>query len=154
MREMTRVVRSGGIVAVMEEDTLHQILLPWPVDLELAIRKAEWKAFQESSSDPKKYYIGRGLRALFEKCHLRPQQPLFYTFYRESPVGKAERRFLSCYFQNLKKRVQRRLSPKAADQLGSFLDPRSPSFLPHQPHFTLTYFEKIVWGKKGTSLFK
>ena len=61
VRRMARVVRPGGTVAVLEDDTMHQVLLPWPVDLELAVRSAEWEAFREESDHPGKFYVGRRL---------------------------------------------------------------------------------------------
>ena len=48
LRRMTRVVRAGGEVAVLENDSFHHVLLPWPVEVELAIRarscSASWRS--------------------------------------------------------------------------------------------------------------
>ena len=45
MRRMVRLARPGGTVAVLEDDSLHQVLLPCPVEVELALRAAELKGF-------------------------------------------------------------------------------------------------------------
>ena len=52
VRRMARVVKPGGLVAVLEDDTMHQVLLPWPVDVELAVRLAEWQSLVEESDEP------------------------------------------------------------------------------------------------------
>jgi SAM-dependent methyltransferase len=54
---MARAVKPGGLVAVLEDDTLHQVLLPWPVDVELAVRKAEWESFREEADHPDLHLI-------------------------------------------------------------------------------------------------
>jgi hypothetical protein len=42
-------------VAVLENDTLHQAFLPWPVRLELPLRAAELRSFLEGSRNAGKY---------------------------------------------------------------------------------------------------
>ena len=62
LRHMLRVTKPGGIVAVLEDDTLHSVLLPWPIEVELAVRVAELTALSEKSDNPRKFYVGRRLR--------------------------------------------------------------------------------------------
>ena len=40
LREMQRICKTGGYVAVLENDSLHHIIMPWPVELELALKQA------------------------------------------------------------------------------------------------------------------
>ncbi len=56
---MAELAKPGGLVAVLEDDTLHQVLLPWPIDVELAVRTAEWAALVDQSAHPRKFYVGR-----------------------------------------------------------------------------------------------
>lgn len=70
VRRMSRVVRPGCTVAVLENDTLHHILLPWPVEVELEVRRAEWLAFIDESDRPRKYYVGRQLCETFRLAGL------------------------------------------------------------------------------------
>src|SRR6185295_5599067 len=42
LEQMSRVLKSGGFIAVLENDTLHQVLLPWPCQLEIVVRAAEF----------------------------------------------------------------------------------------------------------------
>ena len=62
LRHMARVLRPGGIVAVLENDTLHQVFLPWPVHLELHLRAAELRSFIEG--EPKLEQVLRRPAAL------------------------------------------------------------------------------------------
>ena len=39
LRRMARAARPGGIVAVFENDEFHHVLLPWPVEVELALAR-------------------------------------------------------------------------------------------------------------------
>ena len=47
LREMQRVARPGGTIAVLENDIFHHVLLPWPVDLEVPIQRAIQLASRE-----------------------------------------------------------------------------------------------------------
>jgi ubiquinone/menaquinone biosynthesis C-methylase UbiE len=66
LTEMKRVVRPGGYVAVMENDSLHHLVLPWPVEVELKLRAAQLAALSTASGDESRFYVGRRLVPLFE----------------------------------------------------------------------------------------
>ena len=51
LRQMAAAVRPGGFVAVLENDTLHQLLLPWPNGLELSLRTAEFDGIRRRIED-------------------------------------------------------------------------------------------------------
>ena len=148
LKEMARVVRRGGIVAVLEDDTLHQLLIPWPVKLELALRKAEWDAFERESNDARKYYVARGLRALFCKAGLRPQKKRTYAFQRALPLTPPEQTYIAEYLKDLVQRTAPYLSSSDAEMASRFLSPRSPEYLPRQAHFSMTCLDHVMWGKK------
>ncbi len=57
------MVRRGGWLAVLETDSLHEVLLPWSADLELAIRHAELEAYCARTRRPEKRYLARRLEA-------------------------------------------------------------------------------------------
>lgn len=149
IREMARVARAGGIVAILEDDSLHEVLLPWPVDLELALRNAEWNAFRREHQNPKKFYIARGLRALFDKAKLRPNHTLWRIFYRESPLGRQESRFLDYYFRTLRQRVTPFLNAVQRRALSTFLTKGSAHYLPRQPHFNMAFLARMTYGIKS-----
>src|SRR5262245_17262648 len=61
LRQMAAAVRPGGFVVVLENDTMHQLLLPWPNRLELAMRAAEYNALSGGSSGWDRSLCGRRL---------------------------------------------------------------------------------------------
>ena len=71
LQHMRRVTRPGGVVAVLEGDSFHHIILPWPVELELSVRAAKASRHLAQKSDqPGKYYVGRQLRRVFREAGL------------------------------------------------------------------------------------
>jgi SAM-dependent methyltransferase len=85
---MSRMLRPGGLVAVLENDTLHQVLLPWPVALELPLRAAELRSFQEESRTSSRYYVGRRLPAALAAAGLDPEQTTTLAFDRQAPWAR------------------------------------------------------------------
>jgi ubiquinone/menaquinone biosynthesis C-methylase UbiE len=73
LREMVRVTQPAGHIAILENDTLHQILLPWPAELELAVRWAQFQALaaEYGTGAVDKFYIGRNLCGLFRECDIK-----------------------------------------------------------------------------------
>jgi ubiquinone/menaquinone biosynthesis C-methylase UbiE len=148
LAELTRVTRRGGIVAVLENDSFHQVLLPWPVEIELALCLAEYKSLQARQARPRKYYIGRNLRDLFVKAGLKPQRKKLYAWHREVPLGPHETRFLKLYLSDLWKRTHRYLESSIYKQAEDYFNPSSKDYLLRRPQLTLTCLDHLVWGKK------
>jgi len=53
LAEFRRVLRPGGLLAVLESDNVHSVMLSWPPDLELTVRQAEHQKIGDEDS-----YIG------------------------------------------------------------------------------------------------
>jgi ubiquinone/menaquinone biosynthesis C-methylase UbiE len=148
VRRMTHVVRRGGVVAVLEDDTLHQVLLPWPVDLELAVRSAQWEAFRDESDHPRKFYVGRRLVKVFREAGLVDVQIRTHAANRVAPLGNPEREFLGEHLKDLRERVARRLAKSMRQDFDRLTDPGSPDYLPDQPDLAMTLIDHVVWGRK------
>jgi ubiquinone/menaquinone biosynthesis C-methylase UbiE len=149
MREMVRVTRRGGAVAVLEDDVLHQLLLPWTLSDELLLRNAEWKAFQaDKGKSAERFYIARQLRHLFKDAGLKPQRRQTYASHREFPVGDLERKFLDAYLKDLRQRTIPYVPKKERARLSRLLTPGSKTYLVDQPHFSMTCLDHVLWGKK------
>jgi len=152
LREMKRVVKQGGVVAVLENDTLHQLLLPWSFEDEVAIRQAQWKASQkEHGSDRDRLYIGRQLSRLFADAAIRPQRRRTYASHREFPIGPKEKRFLDAYFIDLRDRASPFLLKRDKARLRNILTPGSSTYLADAPHFSVTCLDHVLWGKKASA---
>ena len=105
LRHMGRVLKPGGVLAVLENDTLHQVLLPWPASLELPLRAAELRAFQEESRPASRYYVGRRLPAVLAAVGLEPVRMTTHSFDRMAPLEEVEQRLLQEYLQEVEGRV-------------------------------------------------
>jgi SAM-dependent methyltransferase len=145
---MARVLRPGGIIAVLENDTLHQVLLPWPVALELPLRAAELRFFQEESRNSTRYYVGRRLPALLAAAGLDPVSMTSHAFDRQDPLGGAERELLQGYLEEVAVRVAPHLSPELLQELRRLVDPLSPQHLPRRPHLHMTWLSVLALGRK------
>ncbi len=143
-----RLARPGGVVAVLEDDTLHQVLLPWPIEVELAVRVAELAGFAEESDRPRKFYVGRSLRQVLREAGLGEIRGQTWAADRAAPLGPAEQTFLREYFRDLRDRVAPHLKPSMLDRLDRLIDTQSEDYLPDRPDFALTVIDRLVWGRK------
>jgi len=148
---MARVLRPGGIVAVLENDTLHQVFLPWPVALELPLRAAELRFFQERSRNSTKYYVGRRLPAILAAAGLEPLSMTSHAFDRQAPLGGAERELLQSYLEEVAIRVAAHLDPPLLHELRLLVDPRSSQHLLQLPHLTMTWLSVLALGRKRSA---
>jgi ubiquinone/menaquinone biosynthesis C-methylase UbiE len=147
---MARVLRSGGVVAVLENDTLHQLFLPWPVSLELPLRAAELRSFLEGSQNSSKYYVGRRLPAILAAAGLEPLRMTTHAFDRQAPLGQAEQQLLQSYLEQVEERVAPHLDAALLQGLRRLVDPRSPMHLLEQPYLTMTWLTMLAYGRKGS----
>lgn len=146
LRELRRIVRPGGVVAVFENDVIHQIVLPWPADLELAVRQAQLQAFQAHNAFPERFFLARSFceafrEAGFADCRITP-----YTSVRHAPLEAAERTFLTAYLRNLVTSTRPFLEPSVTQRLMALAEPSSPDFLLDDPHFVVTYIDLLACG--------
>ena len=148
LERLARVLRPGGIVAVLENDTLHQVFLPWPVSLELPLRAAELLALSEKTNNPSKYYVGRRLLAVFDEAGLEPLEVATRAMDRQAPFGEAEETLLQGYLEAVAHRVAPYLDPSLLQQLRQLGDPESPEHMLRQPYLTMTWMNVLALGQK------
>jgi ubiquinone/menaquinone biosynthesis C-methylase UbiE len=149
LRKMGRVVRDGGTVAVLENDTMHHILLPWPVEIELAVRRAELIGHAQESDEPRKFYVGRQLCQVFRKAGLADCRKRTWASNRQAPLGPSERGFLEKYLLDLKERALPHLEPDMAERFARLVDPGSGDFVLDDPDLSVTCIDHVVWGTKS-----
>lgn len=150
IEHMARVLRPGGLVAVLENDTLHQVFLPWPVSLELPLRSAELRSFLDGSRNSSKYYVGRRLPAVLAAAGLEPLQVTTHAFDRQAPLGRAEQELLQSYLEEVEERVAPYLEAALLAELHQLVDAQSPKHLLTQPHLTMTWLSFLAFGRKGS----
>jgi ubiquinone/menaquinone biosynthesis C-methylase UbiE len=148
LRRMAAAVRPGGFVAVLENDTMHQLLLPWPHRLELALRAAETKALCEESSRCERYYVGRRLPAVLAAAGIEPLGFQTQCIDRRAPLDADLKSFLEKYFSRLTSRVAPYLAPEDALELKALVDPQNDECLFRQPFLTLSWLNILAWGRR------
>src|SRR5262249_32713880 len=160
LRRMQRAARPGGLVAVLENDEFHHVLLPWPVEIELGIRRAELAALIERSDQPQKFYVGRRLLSVFRAagladCQHRPWtvraagladcQHRTWTIDRQTPLSCDERDYFARYLEDLRQKVEPHLEPEIRDEFERLADPDSVAYLLDDPDFHVTCLNHIAW---------
>ncbi len=148
VRHLARVTKPGGVVAALEADTLHHVLLPWPVELELAIRMAELEDLVENVARPRKFYVGRRLREVFRKAGLERIQVRTFAADRMSPLGPDERLHFSEYLKALEGRVSARLKGSFREAFQRRIDPDSKDYLLDDPDLVATTIDHLVSAVK------
>jgi SAM-dependent methyltransferase len=151
VEQMAALLRPGGVLAVLENDTLHQILLPWPSHLEIALRAAEFVALSQETSRPGKYYVGRRLPAVLAAGGLAPVMFRTQCIDRQAPLNHDLETFLELYFQRLVRRVHEHLRPALLEELTALTDPGSSTYLLKQPHFTMSWLNVLALGRRPAS---
>jgi ubiquinone/menaquinone biosynthesis C-methylase UbiE len=148
LRRMTRVVRAGGEVAVLENDSFHHVLLPWPVEVEVAIRRAELLGFVEESDRPRKYYVGRQLCQVYRASGLRECRRRTWATDRQAPLERRERAYLEEYLGDLRERAEPHLEPTMRAKFERLVNPDSEDYLLDRPDLSVTYVDHVVRGVK------
>ena len=129
LRELARVVRRGGQVAVLETDEYHHVLLPWPVGLELVVQRAVRDECRYRYRDAAKLAQTRDLRSEFREAGLRPTVKRTVAADRSAPFGPAEREFLTRHLNYLRKFVHMELTPREMASLEKATDANDPESL-------------------------
>jgi SAM-dependent methyltransferase len=148
LRALRRVVRPGGIVAILENDPLHQLIIPWPPDLELAIRQAQLQSVEATEEGAQPFDIGRQLGVIFQAAGFASWHTAAYTTTRQAPLSHDEQTYLSWYFQDVRARVWPTIAPRERARFDQLLNPQSATCLFAQPGFFVTYIDLMVWGMR------
>jgi ubiquinone/menaquinone biosynthesis C-methylase UbiE len=148
VRLMRWVVKPGGVVAVLENDSLHHLLLPWPIEVELAVRTAELKAFVRESDRPRKFYVGRQLDEVFRKAGMVQTRKHTWATNRQSPLDPEVRGFLAKYLLDLLERARPYLDDPMRERFERLALPGSDEYLLDRTDMTVTCLDHLVWGRK------
>jgi SAM-dependent methyltransferase len=146
LRELRRVTRPGGRVAIFENDTLHHLVLPWPPELELAVRQAQLAAMDDESREADRLFIGRDLCAAFGDVGIADCVITPYSTARQAPLGDDEVAFLGWYLDDLRRRARPFLGPADREAFDGLTSPDSPDYLLSRPDFMVTYLNIVAVG--------
>ncbi len=129
LRELARVTRPGGKVAVLETDEYHHVLLPWPVSLELAVYRAVREESRLRFGTGGKFAQARRLRGAFLEAGLTPAGRRTVVADRAAPFGDAERDFLTRHLAYLREFVRRELTPREMEEFDRAANSAGPDGL-------------------------
>jgi ubiquinone/menaquinone biosynthesis C-methylase UbiE len=149
LRHMLRVTKRGGAIAVLENDTLHHVILPWPIEVELTMRAAELRSLAQKSDKPYKYYVGRQLRRVFRSAGLQRIESRSFATDRAAPLAPNERTFLLQYLKHLAGRIRASFDGPSRTAFDRLVDPQSAEFILDDPDLAATFVNHVVWGWKG-----
>lgn len=146
---MRRALRPGGGIGVLENDTLHQILLPWPGPLEIALRAAQYTAMSLGSSRPERFYVGRRLPSALAAAGFSPTTYRTQCIDRCGQIDAALEDFVIAYLERLAESVRPILPAALRDEFERLISPASSDYLIRQPYFTMSWLNVLACGRRS-----
>ena len=148
LQEFRRVLRPGGLLAVLETDNIHSIMLSWPPHVELAVRQAEHREIGSEDS-----YIGtyfpRFAPRLLHEAGFEEFSREYVLIRRQQPAGDALERYLQLYLENILEGVGEQLPEETRARLKALADPGSAQFLPRQENFFFGSLQVLMTARAG-----
>jgi ubiquinone/menaquinone biosynthesis C-methylase UbiE len=148
LQEFKRVLRPGGLLAILETDNIHSIMLSWPPDLELAARRAEHREIGSEDS-----YIGtyfpRFAQRLLREAGFEEFSREFVFIRRQQPCSESLERYVQLYLENLLRHHGDQLSEQGRSRLVELATPDSPRFLPRQENFFFGSLQVLITARAG-----
>lgn len=147
LAEMKRVVRPGGWVGVMENDSLHHVVVPWPPRLELELGRAHYQALDAKSSDVQNFYIGRRLISVMHDAGFVDVHEQSFAAQRSAPLSADEWLFLSHHLTALVKLAAPHLSDNDREEANALVTEGDPDCLLEGEDFSATILDLLVHAR-------
>jgi ubiquinone/menaquinone biosynthesis C-methylase UbiE len=148
LRELRRVVRPGGQVAVLENDEFHHILVNWPVGIELAVQRAVAAACRARFGSPAKFSPARAARRMLREAGLRPVAKRTYTADRQAPFDRATADFLRRHFARTREFAAARLSAETLRAYDQFTAEDGEQSVFSQPFAEVTCLNTLFLARR------
>ncbi|WP_168219457.1 class I SAM-dependent methyltransferase [Limnoglobus roseus] len=148
--EMARVVRPGGVVAVLEVDEFHHVVLPWPSAVEVSLPAAVRAAAAARYGDGEGASPARRLRAVLRTAGLGPVHRRTYPFDRAAPFDGRTAAFVGRHFAFLRAFAYPHLPPDARAAFDRATDPDGADALLRRPDVDLVCLSAVYLAGRGT----
>lgn len=146
VREMARVTKAGGSVAILENDELAHILLPWPPEVQLAIDRC--LALSAAATGDTRPFIGRRLGKLLADQGLLLRRFETLSVCRQGPLGSADREYFVRFLEHRRQAVEPFLSGVERDLALAFLSPAGIRDLADDPRLTVAFVHVAAIAEK------
>lgn len=148
LREMKRVVRPAGIVAVLEDDEFHRIIFNGPVNLEIDLHRAIAEAARDRYGSRSGMSPSRRVFRFLLDAGLKLQRRRTFAADRQAPFDREVRRYLRLFLRETRKRVADYLSPGALEALDQAMDPHDDDSLFRRADAELTCLTTLFVAQK------
>jgi ubiquinone/menaquinone biosynthesis C-methylase UbiE len=148
LREIRRVLRLGGTLAILENDNFHQVLLPWPVELELQLLRALHQASLQRFGEADRLCPGRYLGTFLLAAGFANLRKRTYAVDRQWPLTALDQTYLDYYFQSQWELLHEYLTTDIRESFQSYIDPGAPGYLPARPAFQMTCLNVVCTATK------
>jgi SAM-dependent methyltransferase len=146
-REMRRVVKRDGVVAILEVDEFHRVLLPWPVELEAAMPLAVQAATVRRYGEGGRTSPARRLRGVLREAGFRSVRRVTYPFDRAAPFDRPTTAFLARHFEYLRSFVYPHLPAALRATFDRITDPEADGSLYRLPDAELVSINAVYLSR-------
>lgn len=147
IRSMGRVIRPGGLVAVIEHDYNHQALFPFPAGLELALEQALARAARDAAGTTGRFYAARNLPVWLSEAGLVEVTRRSYTRDLSFPLSTAERRYIDVFLKELWQHARPYLGVGERSLMRAWYRGETERPSPDMAGFTVTFFHFLTTGR-------
>lgn len=144
--EFVRCTKAGGSVAIKEEDSGRDMLLPWPEWLDVEVRAA-WRTISgEIPGKAANAYMGRQILEVMRQSGLSAIIPKTYVMDRWYPFNTDVVEYVSRAFLDYRFLYKAVLSVGAYDAFIGALDPGSSECFWRNPDAHIVFLETVATG--------
>jgi SAM-dependent methyltransferase len=153
--ELARVVRPGGLVAILDADnSLSFPVLPWPPDLEARLREAAQQGEAKRYGGKLSYvfdgHAGRKLPRLFREAGLVERRLFaFSDVDQASLTPRREDEIRNWLLGSFLERLRDELAPRERERYQALLDPETEAYLLRDPDCFLVRTWLLATGRKA-----
>jgi ubiquinone/menaquinone biosynthesis C-methylase UbiE len=102
LASLRRALAKGGRLGILENDSFHHWLLPWPIEVELAVKRAQLEVLMATTPHWTKAYVGRNLAALLSEAGFEDIVVRTVSVDHRAPLSDDEKIVLRDYLARLR----------------------------------------------------